>query len=70
MFEGQEGSLRFDRCLRHLACPEPRLGNRLNLLRDLYAEIVIPPPVAQELERNGVQMEAAVGQGCYSAGSR
>jgi predicted nucleic acid-binding protein len=31
--------------------------NRLNLLRDLYAEIVIPPAVAQELKLNGVQME-------------
>jgi uncharacterized protein len=31
--------------------------NRLNLLRDMYAEIVIPPAVAQELERNGVQNE-------------
>jgi predicted nucleic acid-binding protein len=34
--------------------------NRLNLLRDLYVEIVIPPAVAQELERNGVQMELSL----------
>jgi predicted nucleic acid-binding protein len=29
--------------------------NKLHLLGDLYVEIVIPPAVAQELERNGLQ---------------
>jgi hypothetical protein len=28
--------------------------NRLHLLSDLYREIVIPPAVARELERNGI----------------
>jgi predicted nucleic acid-binding protein len=30
---------------------------RLYLLRDLYAEIIVPPAVEQELLRNGLQLE-------------
>ena len=32
-------------------------ASKLYLLRDLYADIVIPPAVGQELVRNGVQLE-------------
>ncbi len=31
--------------------------NKLHLLRDLYADVVIPPAVEQELARNGIQLE-------------
>ncbi len=31
--------------------------NKLHLLRDLYADVVIPPTVEQELARNGIQLE-------------
>lgn len=31
--------------------------NKLHLLRDLYADVVIPPAVEQELVRNGIQLE-------------
>jgi hypothetical protein len=31
--------------------------NKLHLLRDLYADVVIPPAVEQELLRNGIQPE-------------
>ena len=31
--------------------------NKLHLLRDLYADVVIPPAVEQELVRNGIDLE-------------
>ena len=30
---------------------------KLHLLRDLYAEIVVPPAVQRELSRNGIQLD-------------
>ncbi len=32
-------------------------ANKLHLLRDLYADVVIPPAVEQELVRNAIQLE-------------
>ena len=31
--------------------------NKLHLLHDLYAEIVVPSPVQGELSRNGIQLD-------------
>ena len=32
-------------------------ADKLHLLRDLYADIVVPPAIEQELQRNGIQLE-------------
>jgi predicted nucleic acid-binding protein len=32
-------------------------ADKLHLLHDLYREIVVPPAVEQELQRNGIQLE-------------
>lgn len=34
-------------------------ADKPHLLRDLYREIVVPPAVAKELQRNGIQLEPA-----------
>lgn len=48
------GFRRIDCRFRHLPDSQSVRNRRLDLLRSLYQELVIPPAVATELQRNGV----------------